>query len=231
VTGGLARRLGWLPAAAVGAAAAACAEVAIGLLLYLRGGFLGALTLLLCVEALAFGLGLWAAPREIAPPWSGVRRAWFLLLFALVAGGVLAATWEALGGLASTWLARGLGLAFLAALPLYASAAVLGARALAEGDPPVGAGPAGAVGAAFGFALVGLGRSALRVAPVAYVSAVVLVSAGALVHSTLLEERERRWREWAERATARVEGDAGAEPPLHDRRSRSSGPPTSGMRR
>ena len=218
----VAARLTWLPAAAVGAAAAGSAEMAIGLLLYLKGGFLGALTLLLCMEAVALGCGLWSAPRDAAPPWLGVRRAWFLLLFALLAGALVAASWEALGGLASTWLARGLGLACLAALPMYASGAVLGAPALGDGEGSFSAGPAAALGAAIGFALVGAGRSVLRVAPLTYVSGVILVAAGALVHGTVLEERDRRWREWAERGTAREDVDA--RPPVPDRRA---GPPPS----
>ena len=224
----LAGRVTWLPAAAVGAAAAASGEMAIGLLLYLRGGFMGALTLLLCVEAAALGLGLWSAPREGAPPWTHTRRAWLLLLLSLVAAAIVAATWEALGGLAGTWITRGLGLAFLAALPMYATGTVLGAKGLAEADAQLAAGPAAASGAALGFTLVGLGRSALQVAPLAYVTCVILVAAGALVHTTMLEERERRWREWAERGGSREED---ARPPLPDRRGARPGPPSSGLRR
>src|SRR5688500_17629445 len=77
-------RLTWLPAALAGAAGAASAELAVGLLLYVRGGFLGALTLILCAEAAALAFGLWSAPRDGDRPWSGVRRAWFVLLLSLV---------------------------------------------------------------------------------------------------------------------------------------------------
>lgn len=219
-------RLPWFPAAMVGAGAAAAAEMGVGLLLYSRGGILGALTLLLCVEAVALGCGLWAAPRDAAPPWTGVRRAWFVLLLSLILAAVVAASWEGLGGLSSTWPRRGLGLAFLAAFPLYAAGAVLGAPSLGDHESTSSAGPAAAVGAAFGFVLLGAGRGALRLAPVAYVSAVVLVSAGALVHTAILEERGQRWRDWAERGTAR--DDAGARPPLPDRRSRPAAPPPPG---
>jgi hypothetical protein len=187
--------MAWLPPAAAGAAGAASAELAVGLLLYVRGGFVGALTLILCAEAAALAFGFWAAPRDGAPPWTGMRRAWFVLLLSLVLGASVAAGWETLGGLAGTWFARGIGLACLAALPLYATGAVLGAPALGEGERAVATGPSAAAGAALGFGLVGLGRSALRVAPLAYVAGVVLVSIGALVHSRLLEEREELWRE------------------------------------
>lgn len=191
----LARRLAWLPPAAVGASAAVCAELAVGMLLYVRGGFFAALTLVLCAEAAALAFGLWSAPVDDEPPWSGVRRAWFLLLAALVARAAVAASWEALGGLSGTWLQRGLGLAFLATLPLYAAGAVLGAPALAHGEPPVRTGPWAAAGAVGGFALVGVGSSLLRLAPLAYDAGILLVAVAALVHGRLLEERGRRWLE------------------------------------
>jgi hypothetical protein len=198
----LASRLAWLPPAAVGAAAAAAFEMSIALLLYVGGRLVGALTLILCTAAAAFGLGLWSAPRDEAPPWLAMRRAWFVLVLSLVVGALLAARWEALGGLSATWLGRGLGLACLAAWPLYGAGAVLGANALAEVDPPAPVGPAAAAGAVAGFALMGFGRSALMVAPLAYVGGVVLVSIGAFVHGRLLDEREERWRDWAERGNA-----------------------------
>ena len=49
----VASRVAGLPPAAVGAASAAVAEMAIGLLLYVRGGFIGALTLILCAQTAA----------------------------------------------------------------------------------------------------------------------------------------------------------------------------------
>src|SRR5688572_28331362 len=42
----IASRFAWLPPATVGAAAAASAEMAVGLLLYAQGGFIGALTVI-----------------------------------------------------------------------------------------------------------------------------------------------------------------------------------------
>jgi hypothetical protein len=210
----VATRFAWLPSAAVGAAGAAAAEMAVGLLLYARGGFLGALTLILCAEAAALAFGLWSAPQDSAPPWPGMRRAWFVLVLSLVLGAALAASWEALGGLSATWLTRGLGLACLAALPLYGTGAVLGASALTEGDPPAPVGSPAAAGAVVGFALVGAGRSALMIAPLAYVGGIVLVSVAALLHGRMLEEREHRWREWAARGAAHGDEEIAARPPM-----------------
>jgi hypothetical protein len=191
-------RLAWLPPLLVGAAAAASAQMALGLLLYVSAGFVPALTLVLCVQTGALAVGLWMAPRDAAPPWSGVRRAWFLLVLAYVGGAVLAASWEALGGLSGTWAARGLGLGMLTALPLYASGLVLGAPALHEGSGR-GTGALAVLGAALGFAAIGAVGPGLVLAASAYVTGMTAVSAAALIHSGVLGASERRWREWAER--------------------------------
>ena len=209
-------RVFWIPPFAVGVAGAAAAEVSLGLLLYVPGGFLGALTIILCVEMAALAAGLWSAPREEAPPWSGVRRAWFLLLLTYVAGAVTAAGWEVLGGLASSRLYRGLGLAFLGALPLYGTGLVLGASGSGEGDWSVRTGVPAVIGAAVGFAMVGLGRSGLRIAPFSYVAGVVVIVMGSLVQSRILAAREDQWREWAERGTAE-DGPPGRAPQVPSR--------------
>lgn len=194
-------RLAWLPPLLAGGAAALAGEMAAGLLLYVRSGLVGALTLVLSIEMAALGLGLWSAPRDGAPPWAGVRRAWLLLLLTYVAAAVVAAGWDVLGGLAGSALTRGAGLAFLAALPLYATGLVLGASGW-EGVEGSATGAPAALGAALGF--LGGGVIGIRLALVAsaYVACVIAVSAGALVHSHVLAERERRWRAWAETATA-----------------------------
>ena len=201
MTGGVSR-LTWMPAFAAGAAGAAAAEMAVGLLLYVRGGFMGALTLVLCVEMAALAAGLWSAPRDSAPPWAGVRRAWFLLVLAHGAGAAVAASWEALGGLSSSWLYRGMGLAFLGAVPLYGTGLVLGASGSDGGNGRGPTGAAAAMGAAVGFAMVGLGRGSLLIAPFSYVAGVVVVSAGALVQNRILRARAVQWIDWAQQGSA-----------------------------
>lgn len=191
-------RVAWIPPAAVGAAAAASAEMALGLLTYTGYGFVGAFTLVLCVELLALGFGFWSSPTDAAPPWSGMRRAWLLLLLAHAAAAIVASSWEAVGGLAGTFLSRGLGLAFLGALPLYATGVVLGAPALSVGGGPASSPRvAAALGAAAGFGLLGAAGVALQLAAFPFVMGGLAVSVGALVHSRLLDARERVWREWA----------------------------------
>jgi hypothetical protein len=208
----------------VGAAAAASAEMSIGLLLYVSAGLVPALTLILCVQAGALAFGLWMAPRDAAPPWSGVRRAWFLLVLAYVGGAVLAASWEALGGLSGTWATRGLGLALLTALPLYASGLLLGAPALGEGAGR-GTGALAALGAALGFAVMGAIGPGLDLAASAYVSAMTAVSAAALIHSGVLGASEQRWREWAERGATGESAALTHEVIVERRRPPASVPP------
>ena len=194
-------RVAWVPPFTVGIAGAAAAEVALGLLLYVPGRFLSALTIILCVEMAALAAGLWNAPREADPPWSGVRRAWFLLLITCVAGAVTATGWEVLGGLASSRLSRGLGLAFLGAFPLYGTGLVLGASGSDDGDWSVRTGVPAVMGAAVGFAMVGLGRGGLHIAPFAYMAGVVVIAVGFMVQSRILAAREDQWREWTEQGT------------------------------
>ena len=204
-------RVSWFPPFAVGVAGATAAEVGLGLLLYAPGGFLGALTLILCVEMAALAAGLWCAQREEDPPWVGVRRAWLLLLLTYVAGALTAVGWEVLGGLASSRLSRGLGLAFLGAFPLYGTGLVLGASGSGEGDWSVRIGVPAVIGAAVGFAMVGLSSGGLRIAPLPYVTGLIVVAAGSLVQSRILGAREDQWREWAERRSV-GDGPSGSAP-------------------
>lgn len=198
-------RLTWVPKFTAGFAGAVGAEMALALLVYLRGGLVGALTLVLCVEMAALAAGFWFAPRDTAPPWSGIRQAWFLLVFAYVGAAAVAASWETLEGLSATWISRGMGLAFLGAMPLYGIGLVLGATDLEEDGPSPPTRASAALGAAVGFAFVGLGRANLETAPASYVTAVLVVSAGAFHQARLLAAKEIRWREWAERGAARDE--------------------------
>lgn len=221
-------RLTWMPTFAAGLAGAVGAEMALGLLVYLRGGLVGALTLVLCVEMVALAAGFWFAPRDTAPPWSGIRQAWFLLLFAYVAAAAVAASWETLEGLSATWIARGMGLAFLGAMPLYGIGLVLGATALEEDGPSPPTRASAALGAAVGFAFVGVGRLNLETAAASYVTAVLVISVGAFHQARLLRAKEIRWRQWAEHGTARHDlapPARGVATPMPDALRARRGPP------
>ena len=79
---------------------------------------------------------------------------------------------------------------------------MLGASGSDEGDWSLRTGVPAVIGAAVGFAVVGLGRGGLSIAPFSYVAGVVVVAAGFLVQGRVLGEKEDQWREWAERGTA-----------------------------
>jgi hypothetical protein len=178
------RRLSWIPPFAVGTAAAVAGEVAVGLLLYVTPGFVRPMTLILAVLLSSFALGLWTAPRaNDATLPERLRRRWVLVLFAYGAGAVLSAAWTARGGLADTTYTRGLGLAFLAALPLYSCGALLGGMSAARiqaARSPVGA--AAAAGAALGTVLAGYVLVATLLPLSIFAFCLVLLSASAIIH-------------------------------------------------
>lgn len=179
---------GAVPPFLVGSAAAVAGEVAAGLLLYSGAGFLQALTLVLATLLGALALGLWSAPTP--PPEAPVeaaRRRWLLTLVAFAVAGVTSGAWSLLGGLTSGAVARGLGLALLAALPLYAAGGLLGTMAALRPHGIRGPGAAAAAGAAVGAVFTGF-LLVRTVAPLAmYVYCLLALSAGALLHGGVLD--------------------------------------------
>lgn len=177
-----------LPPFLVGLASVVATEISLGLLLYSGAGFLRALTLVLAILLGALALGFWSAPGD-APDRivDAVRRRWLLVLLAYAGAAVTAGAWSWLGGLASRSATRGLGLAFLAALPLYGSGTVLGAIGVSRPGRAVGVAVAAAAGAAAGAVLTGV-ILVPSVYPVSmYGLCLVLLSGGALVHGRVLD--------------------------------------------
>ena len=132
---------GWLPTILVGAAAAIVAELTAALLLYASEGFIRSLTLILTVEMLALGVGLWTAPvwPTTATPGTSnpdeefvddgvesLRRRWSLLLMVFAVAALYTGVWGMLQPYAATPLFQGLGLGLMGALPLFAVGGLLG---------------------------------------------------------------------------------------------------------
>ena len=184
---GAAHPLAWLPPFAVGLAAAVAGELSVGLLLYSTPGFLRALTLVLAVLLGSLALGLWTAPRRGAGV-EGVRRRWLFALVAYAGAAAASGAWTARGGLATTGLDRGFGLALLAALPLYACGALLAAITDSVEDEASGARVAAPslAGAATGALLTGLVLIPNLVPVSIYSLCLALISGGALVHGRVL---------------------------------------------
>jgi hypothetical protein len=187
--------LAWLPAFLVGLCAATAAEVAVGLLLYTGPGLMRSATTLLGVEAAALGIGMWTAPGPRPDLVDAVRRRWLLSLFAFLAATVFSASWSIVRTVGGSRLGQGLGLAFVAGLPLYACGGVLGGMAATitgETDArPGGTGAAAFLGAALGFALTGLTLPKVPTPASLLVVCLVLLSAGGLVFGSVLDTRLR----------------------------------------
>ncbi len=185
------RALRWLPPFVVGLATAATAEVAAGLLLYSGPGMLRSLTTVLAVESATLGLGLWAVPEPGASLIDVLRRRWLLFLASMLAATVFTAAWSLVQRLGGTGMEQGLGLAFLAGLPLYACGALLGAMGraavAAPPDRSTRVGGAAGLGAAAGFAATGLFLAKVVTPASLLLSGLVLVSAGGLLHGAILE--------------------------------------------
>jgi hypothetical protein len=163
------------------------------MLLYSGPGMMRSLTTILAVEAATLGLGLWTASYPGEEVADALRRRWLAYLGSLVIATAFAAAWSLVQRLESTAAEQGLGLAFLAALPLYACGGLLGlmGRAAASdadlGRSGVG-GPA-AVGAAVGFASTGLSLTRVFTPASLLLTCLVVVSAGGLIQGAILDER------------------------------------------
>ena len=173
------RRLAWVPPFIAGAAAATAAELAAGLLLYSTLGFLRALTVLLAVVMGAFGLGLWTASGPRTGTQEQVRRSWLFCLVAYSAAAAFSAAWQLLGDLGTSALARGLGLALLGALPMFAVAALLGSLGRGRGRS---VGAYAAFGASAGFFATGFVLVPALEPSSTLLVCVIALSVGALLH-------------------------------------------------
>jgi hypothetical protein len=185
------RAVRWLPPFLLGVATATSAEIGAVLLLYSGPQMLRSLTVVLVVDCAALGLGLWSAPGPGPGLDDDVRRRWLLYFTSILAATVFAGAWSLLRHLGSTGLEQGLGLALLAALPLYASGALLGAMSAGSvSEPsvhPPRVGASAVAGATLGFAATGLSLAHVLTPASLLLTALALVSAGGLVHGAILE--------------------------------------------
>jgi hypothetical protein len=179
----------WIPPFVVGLSAAVAGELAVGLLLYSTPGFLRALTLILAVLLGSLALGLWTSLQPSEERYTeSLRRRWLLTLIAFAGGSAVSGAWSLQRGLAGDMLSRGVGLALLAALPLYACGTLLGAMPSRRWPwarrIPVGA--SATAGAALGTILAGYVLISWLLPVSIYAFCLVLLSGGALAHGLIL---------------------------------------------
>ena len=186
-------RLEWLPPVVVGASAAIAAEVALGLLLYGGVGFMRSLTTILATEGLALAVGLWTVPAPGPDLIDRLRRRWLFCLVAYLAAASFGTAWSVMPELGEGAVGQGLGLAILAALPLYGAGSVLGALGVAASSDPggrlAGPGAAAATGAALGFVLAGFLLPRAPMPGSLLVACLVMLSAGGMVYGAVLGYR------------------------------------------
>lgn len=200
----LRRGIAWLPPFLVAFAGAAAGEMSAGLLLYSTEGFLRALTVVLVAEMAALGLGFLVSSPVEETDFAALRRRWLLAVFSFAAAAVFAGIWGlsdgAVGGDLDPRIGRGLGLGFLAALPLFSTGSVLGTITATSVPASLGGDGTGApadvaapafFGAAAGLLFTGLyGVPTLQPASL-YLICVVAVSGGALLHGWMTDRRMR----------------------------------------
>lgn len=184
-------RRAWIPPFVVGAAAAAAANMAIGLLLFSGEGLLRSLSLILAVELLALAAGLWSVPRsEGRALVESIRRRWFLCLLTFIGAAAFTTVWTLLGGFGAVGRAQAIGLALVGALPVYGSGVLLAGMVrfnTSVGGAAGGVGSAATLGAAAGMATTGIWALTELYPPSIFLFILVLLSASALVHGGVLD--------------------------------------------
>lgn len=184
-------RRAWIPPFVVGAAAAAAANMAIGLLLFSGRGLLRSLSLILAVELLALAAGLWSVPRrEGRALVESLRRRWFLCLMTFIGAAGFTTTWTVVGGFGAVGGAQAAGLAFVGALPLYGAGSLLAGMVAFNAGVDGHAGPVGPpamLGGACGMAVTGLWALTELYPPSVFLFVLVFLSASAMVHGGVLD--------------------------------------------
>lgn len=165
----------------LGLAAAVVLEAGLGLLVYVSPGLLPALTVVLAVALGSLGLGLSLGPPR---PWrpSGARWRWFLALGSLLAAAIVSLGWSFQGGVPESGWERGLHLATMVALPLYA----LGGCLASVADPAQALGTAvvALLGGMAGVVVMGLALIPRLEPASVYIFCILCLSVAALARRT-----------------------------------------------
>lgn len=186
-------RFEWLPPVAVGMAAATTVEVAVAMLLYGGAGMVRSLTTILAVSGLAFACGLWSAPSDGPDLVDRLRRRWLLALFAFLLAAVFGTLWSIYDVIGQGRAGQTVGLALIAALPMFATGAATGGISIAAASDPAGRlrPPGGfvALGAALGVVATGFLLPRAPIPASLLVGCLVVLSLGGMVFGSVLGAR------------------------------------------
>jgi hypothetical protein len=197
-----------VPPFLVGAALAVVGGVAVGLLLYGGPGFVPALSVILAVIFLALAAGLRRGLR--AGRMGGIeeaRRGWLPLLVSVSLAAVFSGLWEVFRGFQAGAVSQGVGLALLAALPMYAGGGVLGGLVAGSGEGG-SVGPSVLAGAGVGILGMGAFLFPTFSPTVMLLLCLMVLSASALLHARVLDRRAPGSRDGSE------QGQDAPRPPL-----------------
>lgn len=182
--------LGWAPAFVAGLAAGASGTVAVALLLYTGEGLLRSLTIIVAIELGAFGLGLRVngQPQDWDLAVEFLRKCWLFALMTFLAAAGFALVWALFSGFGASRPTQALGLALLAALPLYACGRLLaGIGAVRTMAGLTGDGTLASIGAAVGVLVTGLGALIGVGVPSFVLFMLVILSGAALLQGRVLQ--------------------------------------------
>jgi hypothetical protein len=184
------QRAASVPPLLVGASAAIAAEVAIGILLYAGPGLMRSLTTILAVESVAFAAGLWHGPMLSGNEVDRLRLRWLLCLGSFAGAAMFGTSWSVIESMGGGAVGQGLGLAILAALPLYTCGLILAGMAKVTGgtDRP-GSGASAALGAALGFVVTGVLLPRAPIPSSLLVACLVMLSAAGLLFGVVIAGR------------------------------------------
>jgi hypothetical protein len=182
--------LGWAPAFVAGLAAGASGTVAVALLLYTGEGLLRSLTIIVAIELGAFGLGLRmnGQPQDWDLAVESLRKSWLFALMTFLAAAGFALVWALFSGFGASPPTQALGLALLAALPLYACGRLLtGIGDVRTMAGLTGDGALASIGAAVGVLVTGLGALIGVGVPSFVLFMLVILSGAALLQGRVLQ--------------------------------------------
>ena len=151
------------------------------------------LTTILAVSGLAFACGLWSAPTNGPDLVDRLRKRWLLALFAFLIAAVFGTLWSIYDVIGQGRVGQTAGLALVAALPLFASGAVVGGVSVAVASDQArrlrSPGTSVALGAALGVIATGYFLPRAPIPASLLVGCLVLLSLGGMVFGGVLGAR------------------------------------------